>query len=114
MTLPKWPIATWISIVTVTILVAGYIQHLESVQSDNAKEHDETIRQRESSRRQRDSIINAMAIQNVLIKELQRDLHDKIARDNSQEDIEENRMDQIEKDELVDRTEFHDYIKYKK
>lgn len=114
--LKKLTLGQWVAIITVVIGISTYIGTREKEFSDAKEkaqqEHDETIKQRLANARWKDSVNNVLKIHDYRMAEIERKQQEKKERDDAQEDVEEARMDQIEKDLIINKTEFHDYKEF--
>lgn len=105
--MPKLNLTQWIAIIGFSASVIGYVIHLESIHVQEGIDRDRSVKQR-------DSIIQAMAVQNMRINEFNAALINKINSDDAKEDAEDVRLDRIETDGVVTKTKFEDFLLYYK
>lgn len=114
--LKKLTLGQWVAIITVVIAISTYIgsreKEFKDAKDKAQQEHDETLRQREANRRWKDSVNNVLKLHDYRMAEIERHQQEKKERDDQQEDVEENRMDQIEKDLIINKTEFKDWKEF--
>lgn len=107
MTFPKITLTQILAAITIIGVVGGWVVHVENGHVQEAQD-------KQRGDIERDSIINAMRAQNVQIGELRAALQGKIVSDASDKQVNDTRIDAIEKNQAVYDTKFSDYLLYNK
>jgi hypothetical protein len=97
----------WIAIIGFAASIIGYVIHLENGHVQEGIARDRSIQQR-------DSIIQAMAVQNLRMDEISKKLDSKIEDDKNKEALEDIRFDKLETQGTVNTTRFEDFLFYYK